>query len=116
MDRVHCQHCRPDEPLLGYRNGYEAGHLCTAAGDMAVQVPQVRDWIGSDSDGSELTGFSRRNRHVPRRLAEEIYARGPSARDTKDALQDATGKPLQRTWRLKRCARTMKHTAAASPS
>jgi putative transposase len=94
LGRGHYQHRRPDEPLRGHRNGYEPGHLRTAEGEIAVQVPQVRDWIGEGPYRSSLMAFLRGNSDVLNRLAAEMYARGLSVRDIEDALQDATGEPL----------------------
>jgi transposase-like protein len=94
LGRAHYQHRQPGEPLRGYRNGYERGRLRTAEGDMPVQVPQVRDWIGQEPYRSDLMAFLRGNSDVLKRLATEMYARGLSVRNIEDALQDATGKPL----------------------
>jgi len=94
LGRGHYQHHQPDEPLRGHRNGYEPGRLRTAEGDIAVQVPQVRDWIGDGPYRSSLMAFLRGNSDVLNRLAAEMYARGLSVRDIEDALQDATGEPL----------------------
>jgi len=94
LGRGHYQHRRPDEPLRGHRNGYEPGHLRTAEGEIPVQVPQVRDWIGEGPYRSSLMAFLRGNSDVLNRLAAEMYARGLSVRDIEDALQDATGEPL----------------------
>ena len=94
LDRGHYQHRRPGEPLRGHRNGYEPGHLHTAEGEIPVQVPQVRDWMGRGPYRSSLMAFLRGNSDVLNRLAAEMYARGLSVRDIEDALQDATGEPL----------------------
>jgi len=94
LGRGHYQHHRPDQPLRGHRNGYEPGCLRTAEGDIAVQVPQVRDWVEEGPYRSNLMTFLRGNSDVLNRLAAEMYARGLSVRDIEDALQDATGEPL----------------------
>ena len=94
LGRGHYQHRQPDEPLRGHRNGYEPGRLRTAEGDIVVQVPQVRDWVGDGPYRSSLMAFLRGNSDVLNRLAAEMYARGLSVRDIEDALQDATGEPL----------------------
>jgi putative transposase len=94
LGRAHYQHRRPGEPLRGHRNGYEAGGLRTGEGEIPVQVPQVRGWVGDGPYRSELMTFLRGNSDVLNRLAIEMYARGLSVRDIEDALQDATGEPL----------------------
>jgi putative transposase len=94
LGRGHYQHRQPGEPLRGHRNGYEPDHLRTAEGEVPVQVPQVRDWIGEGPYRSSLMSFLRGNSDVLNRLATEMYARGLSVRDIEDALQDATGEPL----------------------
>jgi putative transposase len=57
LGRAHYEHRQPGEPLRGYRNGHELGRLRTAEGDMPVQVPQVRDWIGKEPYRSDLMAF-----------------------------------------------------------
>ena len=94
LGRGHYQHRKPGEELRGHRNGYEAGRLRTAEGDIAVQVPQVRGWTEDGPYRSSLMTFLRGNSDVLSRLAVEMYARGLSVRDIEDALQDATGEPL----------------------
>ncbi len=94
LGRAHYQHRKPGEPLRGHRNGYEAGRLRTAEGEVTVRVPQVRDWSGDGPYRSHLMTFLRGNSDVLNRLAVEMYARGLSVRDIEDALQDATGEPL----------------------
>jgi transposase-like protein len=94
LGRAHYQHRKPEEPLRGYRNGYEPGRLRTAEGEIGIQVPQVRDWSGEGPYRSSLMAFLRGNTDVLSRLATEMYARGLSVRDIEDALQDATGEPL----------------------
>ena len=94
LGRGHYQHRKPEEPLRGHRNGYEAGRLRTAEGEIGVQIPQVRDWTGEGPYRSSLMAFLRGNSDVLNRLATEMYARGLSVRDVEDALQDATGDPL----------------------
>jgi transposase-like protein len=72
----------------------QAGRLHTAEGEIGVQVPQVRDWIGEGAYRSSLMAFLRGNSDVLNCLAAEMYARGLSVRDIEDVLQDAMGKPL----------------------
>ena len=94
LGRGYYQRREADEPLKGYRNGYEPGRLRTAEGEIGIQVPQVRDWVGEGPYRSSLMAFLRGNTDVLNRLATEMYARGLSVRDIEDALQDATGEPL----------------------
>jgi hypothetical protein len=47
-----------DEPLKGYRNGYEPGRLRTAEGEITVQLPQVREWAEEGPYRSRLNGTS----------------------------------------------------------
>jgi transposase-like protein len=39
LGRAHYQRRKKEEPLRGYRNGYEPGRVRTAEGEMLVQVP-----------------------------------------------------------------------------
>lgn len=94
LGRGHYQHRQPDEPLRGYRNGYEPGRLRTAEGEISIQVPQVRDWMGEGTYQSRLMSFLRGHSDVLQKLAVEMYARGLSVRDIEDALRDATGQAL----------------------
>jgi hypothetical protein len=91
LGRGHPRHRQPGEPLRGHRNGYEPGRLRTAEGDIVMQVPHVRDWIGDEPYRSQLMGFLRGNSDVLKRLETEMYGRGLSMRDIEVALQDATG-------------------------
>jgi transposase-like protein len=94
LGRGYYQRREADEPLKGYRNGYEAGRLRTAEGEITVQLPQVREWTEDGPYRSRLMGFLRGNSDVLEKLAVEMYARGLSVRDIEDALRDATGDPL----------------------
>jgi putative transposase len=94
LGRAHYQHRKPGEPLRGYRNGYEPGRLRTAEGEISIQVPQVRHWVGEGPYRSQLMAFLRGNSDVLEKLAVEMYSRGLSVRDVEDALRDATGKSL----------------------
>ena len=85
LGRGHYQHRKPGEPLRGHRNGYEPGRLRTAEGEIPVQVPQVRNWIGDGPYRSSLMAFLRGNSDVLNRLAAEMYARGLSVRGIEDA-------------------------------
>jgi len=94
LGRGHYQRRRPEEPLRGYRNGYEPGRLRTAEGEIVVQMPQVREWAGEGPYQSGLMRFLRGHSDVLDRLAVEMYARGLSVRDIEDALREATGDRL----------------------
>ena len=94
LGRGYYQRREADEPLKGYRNGYEPGRLRTAEGEITVQLPQVREWGEEGPYRSRLMEFLRGNSDVLEKLAVEMYARGLSVRDIEDALRDATGDPL----------------------
>jgi transposase-like protein len=94
LGRAHYQHREPGEPLRGYRNGYEPGRLRTAEGEIAVKVPQVREWVEDGPYQSQLMAFLRGHSDVLERLAVEMYARGLSTRDIEAALSEATGEPV----------------------
>ncbi|MGD2178938.1 MAG: transposase, partial [Anaerolineae bacterium] len=93
LGRGYYQRRDPDEPLKGYRNGYEPGRLRTAEGEIRVELPQVRESVEEGPYRSRLMGFLRGNSDVLEKRAVE-RARGLSVRDIEDALRDATGDPL----------------------
>jgi len=92
LERDHYQRRRPEQEHRGYRNGYDAGRIRTAEGEILVQVPEVRD--APETYRSRLMTFLRGNSDVLERLAVEMYARGLSTRDIEDALEEATGDRL----------------------
>jgi putative transposase len=92
LERDHYQRRRPEQEHRGYRNGYEAGRIRTAEGEILVQVPQVRD--APETYRSRLMTFLLGHSDVLERLAVEMYARGLSTRDIEDALEEATGDRL----------------------
>jgi transposase-like protein len=94
LGRGYYQRRELDEPLKVYRNGYERGRLCTAEGEITVNLPQVREWAEEGPHRSQLMSFLRGNNDVLEKLAVEMYARGLSVRDIEDTLRDATGDPL----------------------
>jgi putative transposase len=94
LGRAHYQHRQLDEPLLGYRNGYETGRLHTAQGEITVQVPQVWQWAGDGPYRSQLMAFLRGHSDVLERLAVEMTVRGLSVRDIEDAFTEATGERI----------------------
>lgn len=57
LGRAHNQHRKPDEPLRGHRNRHEPGRLHTVEGDIPVQAPQVRNWVGEGPYRSSLTAL-----------------------------------------------------------
>ena len=94
LGRAHYQRRKQEEPLRGYRNGYERGRMRTAEGEIVVQVPQVREWAEGGPYRSRLMTFLRGHSDVLDRLAVEMYTRGLSVRDIEDAFREATGDTL----------------------
>lgn len=77
---------RRDESQQGLRNGYEAGRIRSAEGEIVLQVPQVR---GTDSPyRSKLMDFLRGNSDVLEYLVVQMYTRGLSTRDIEEAFRD----------------------------
>jgi len=77
---------RRDAGQCGYRNGYEAGRMRSAEGEVRVQVPQVRD--SEQPYRSQLMDFLRGNSDVLEHLVMQMYTRGLSTRDIEEALRD----------------------------
>jgi putative transposase len=77
------------EGELGYRNGYEAGTLKTAAGGLRVQVPQIRG--REEPYRSHLWSPVAKTSEVLKRLIVERYAGGLSQRDIESGLEKALG-------------------------
>ena len=92
LGREHYQRRQPEQEHRGYRNGYEPGRVRTAAGEVRVQVPQVRD--SPEPYHSQLMSFLHSHTDVLERLTVEMYARGLSTRDIEAAFADATGDRL----------------------
>ncbi len=80
---------QPDQPVRGYRNGYEPTSLQSAEGRLSVRAPQVRG--SAQPFHSALLEFLGEHTDVLERLVTEMYARGLSTRDVEDAFTDATG-------------------------
>ena len=80
----------------GYRNGYEPFNIKTAEGKVCVYKPQVRNT--EKPFCSKLAAFFRNNSQVLEKLALEMYARGLSTRDIEDALIEATGDMILRSY------------------
>ncbi len=72
--------------MSGYRNGYKPGHMRSAEGELALQVPQVRQ--SEQPYHSKLMDFLRGNTDVLEHLVTQMYARGLSTRDVEDAFRD----------------------------
>lgn len=84
---------RRREGQQGYRNGYEAGHLRSAEGELGVRVPQVRD--NEQPFRSRLLEFVQGHSEVLEYLVVQMYSRGLSPRDIEEALRDPlTGETL----------------------
>lgn len=84
-------HQRREEDQGGYRNGFKSRRLKTAEGKVAVEVPQVREFV---SDGEERPyrssiwqALARRSPKLDRMIVE-MYARGLSTRDIEDLLAE----------------------------
>jgi len=92
LGRGHYQRYQPDQEQRGYRNGYEAGHLDTAEGEIAVQIPQVRD-CPTTYHSRVMASLGGRS-DVLERLAVAMYTRGLSTRDIEAALEEASGDRL----------------------
>jgi transposase-like protein len=73
----------------GQRNGYEATHIATGEGRIAVDAPQVRN--SSEPFESKLLVFLKGRTATLERLVTEMYAHGLSTRDIETAFTDATG-------------------------
>lgn len=87
LDRDHYERNKNDIHM-GYRNGYEASHIKTTEGKIALDVPQLRDTYEPFS--SRLREFFKGNSDVLEKLTAEMYVRGLSTRDIEDALMSAT--------------------------
>lgn len=92
LGREHYQRRQAGQEPRGYRNGYEPGRIRTAEGEVAVQVPQVRDTAAPYR--SRLISFWQQHTEVLEQLTVEMYARGLSTRDIEDTLRAATGERL----------------------
>ena len=63
----------------GWRNGYKTRRLRTAEGQLAVELPQLRDTVGPTK--LRLWEALGRRTEVLERLVVEMYVRGLSTRD-----------------------------------
>jgi putative transposase len=79
--------------VKGYRNGYKPGRIRSAEGEIAFELPQVRE--SSEPYRSTLLTFLRGNSDVLEYLVAQMYSRGLSTRDVEDAFRDPyTGEML----------------------
>lgn len=84
---------RRSDEQQGWRNGYEAGRIRSAEGEVRVQVPQVRGV--EEPYRSPLMDFLRGNSDVLEHLVVQMYTRGLSTRDIEEAFRDPlTGEML----------------------
>jgi transposase-like protein len=88
LQRGHYER-RGNNDFRGYRNGYERRKIKTAEGEIAIELPQIRQNV--EPFRSKLREFFRGNTECLEKLAAEMYARGLSTRDIEDAMIEATG-------------------------
>jgi transposase-like protein len=85
LGREH--YCRSgDEPLRGYRNGYEDKQVQTGEGPLHLKMPQVRYTIEA-FDSAWLRALVRRSDKLTA-LIPQPYVKGLSTRDIEAALTD----------------------------
>lgn len=92
LGRDYYQRRNTNEPLTGYRNGYETGRLKTAEGAIAVERPQVRDT--EEPFKSRLWQLLKNRTPALENLVIESYVRGLSTRDVEDLFIDDEGRSL----------------------
>jgi len=92
LGRDYYQRRSSNDPLTGYRNGYETGRLKTAEGAIAVERPQVRDT--EEPFQSRLWQLLKQRTPALENLIIESYVRGLSTRDVEDLFSDAEGHSL----------------------
>jgi len=92
LGRDYYERRGPNQGHRGYRNGYEPGHMRTGEGEIAVQIPQVRE--APETYRSALMGRIKGNSKVLERLAVQMYVRGLSTRDIEDTIEEATGERM----------------------
>lgn len=76
----------------GSRNGYRAGRLATAEGEVRYAVPQVRD-VAADLVAAVRSRLAGRTEEVER-LGLELFARGCSTRDIEELFRGPDGRSL----------------------
>jgi len=92
LGRDYYQRRSSNDPLTGYRNGYETGRLKTAEGAIAVERPQVRDT--EEPFQSRLWQLLKQRTPALENLIIESYVRGLSTRDVEDLFSDTEGHSL----------------------
>lgn len=92
LGRDYYQRRNTNEPLTGYRNGYETSRLKTAEGAIAVERPQVRD--NEEQFKSRLWQLMKHRTPALENLVIESYVRGLSTRDIEDLFRDEEGRSL----------------------
>lgn len=84
-------HERREQGQAGYRNGFKRRGLKTAEGKLAVEVPQVREFLSAGEEqpyrSSIWQALARRSPKLDRMIVE-MYARGLSTRDIEDLLAE----------------------------
>jgi putative transposase len=85
LGREHCGRSG-DEPLRGYRNGYEDKQIQTAEGTLHLKMPQVRDTI-EEFESVWLRALVRRSDKLAA-LIPQLYVKDLSTRDIEAALAD----------------------------
>ena len=83
---------RREQGQSGYRNGFKSRSLKTAEGKLAVEVPQVREFVSEAGEqqpyrSSIWQALGRRSPKLDRMIVE-MYARGLSTRDIEDLLAE----------------------------
>jgi len=92
LGRDYYQRRNTNEPLTGYRNGYENVRLKTAEGAIAVERPQVRNT--EEPFKSQLWQLLKNRTPALENLVIESYVRGLSTRDIEDLFIDDEGRSL----------------------
>ncbi len=82
---------RKEPGQAGYRNGFKTRGLKTPEGKLAVQEPQVREYVSQGAEqpyrSSIWQALGRRSPKLDRMIVE-MYARGLSTRDIEDLLAE----------------------------
>ena len=76
-----------EEPLRGYRSGYEDRQVQTGEGALALKVPQVRDTLEAFESVWLRVMVGRSEKLAA--LIPQLYVKGLSTRDVESALRDA---------------------------
>jgi transposase-like protein len=111
LGRDHYERRDPGQEHRGYRNGYEPGRVRTSEGQVAVQVPQLRDT--AEPYRSKIMEAMGRSTAVLERLVAQMYARGLSTRDIEAALEEATGEQVLSRSTVSRLSESLNEEYAA---